>query len=54
MTDADKSACCDGKHVFRSMRYAQQVARKMRREKNEPVAPYRCPVCHGIHLGGTE
>lgn len=54
MTDADKSACCDGKHVFRSMRYAQQVARKMRREKNEPVAPYRCPVCHGIHLWGTE
>lgn len=54
MTDADKAAACEGKHVFRTMAYAKRVARKMRREKNEAVAPYRCKLCRMIHIGGTE
>lgn len=50
---APKAACCDGKHVYRSMLFAKRIARKIRRDRDVPVCAYRCPHCHKIHIGGT-
>lgn len=54
MTDSNKEAGCKGKPPFNSMKRAVKVAKRMRRRRNEPVAPYRCKFCGLVHIGGTE
>lgn len=52
MTDTPHIPGCTGKRVFASMKAALRRAKLMRRKYHEPLEAYRCPKCHGYHIGG--
>jgi hypothetical protein len=50
MTEDDRVITCTRKdgHTFAQ---AKRIARRLRRKSDEPIAPYRCPVCKAWHVG---
>ena len=45
-------AGCAGKITsYASWSQAERVARRLRRDKHNNAAPYRCHFCSGIHVG---
>jgi hypothetical protein len=48
-----RDASCKGKKVFPTWRRAVERATKRRKDTDEILMPYRCALCHGIHVGST-
>lgn len=46
-------AQCDGKSKYRTLRIAGKAAKAMTEKFNELIEPYRCPHCHGLHIGNA-
>jgi len=45
---------CEGKRAYGSWAEAEKVARRMRQQKEDIVAPYRCKHgCGMVHVGHT-
>ena len=47
----DFLAACHGKRSFSSWSQAEQTARRMRRDRRNDTAPYRCHHCGQVHVG---
>lgn len=42
---------CQSKRTYRTWHAAEQVARRIRRNHDEIVGVYRCPICRDFHVG---
>lgn len=43
-------SCPSGKIDYRSKKKALQGAAEILRDSQHVLYPYRCPLCHGVHL----
>jgi ribosomal protein L37AE/L43A len=46
-----QAAHCEGKEPFRERRYAEQAAKRVRRNSEARTDVYRCPNCQHFHIG---
>ena len=49
----DKLAACAGKHRFESPGEAHKAAKFFGSVRHFRATAYRCPMCHGWHVGET-
>lgn len=42
---------CQGKQSFNTPQRAKKVSHRLANGHGAKISPYRCPVCHGWHIG---
>ncbi len=47
----NRTATCASKVAYSTWKLAEHAALSIRRRFGDPVEPYRCPHCHGVHVG---